>query len=86
MRPVGTFPGTTTTGAGRQGSVPGTHPGTGPGTAPGSNPGSPSFGAGIVGDRPAIVQQPRSSGMIYLLVAVLLAAISVLTYLLVASK
>jgi anti-anti-sigma regulatory factor len=80
MRPVGTFPGTTTTGQ-RQGSVPGTN-----GTGPGSNPGTPAFGAGVLGERPALVQQPRSSSMIYVLVVVLLAAISVLTYLLVASK
>jgi anti-anti-sigma regulatory factor len=85
MRPVGTFPGTHTTGSGqRQPSAPGTNGGTGPG----ANPASPAFGAGIIGDRPVLVQAapPRSSGMIYILVVVLLAAISVLTYLLVASK
>ncbi|HVV85350.1 MAG TPA: STAS domain-containing protein [Kofleriaceae bacterium] len=86
MRPVGTFPGTNPSGS-RTGTAPGTGNGggTGPGVGPGSNPGVPAFGAGIVADRPALVQ-PRSSTMIYVLVAVLLAAISVLTYLLVASK
>ena len=79
MRPVGTFPGS------NPGGRTATSPGTGPGAAT-TNPGAPAFGAGVVGDRPALIQQPRSSTMIYVLVAVLLAAISVLTYLLVASK
>ena len=83
MRPVGTFPGTTTGGGARPGSAPGSHPGTNPGPGPLTNGGA--FGAGVVGDRPALVQ-PRSSTMIYVLVAVLLAAISVLTFLLVSSK
>ena len=81
MRPVGTFPGSHPTGP-RSGTAPGTGPGTAPGTGPGP---SPTFGASVVGDRPALVQ-PRSSTMIYVLVAVLLAAISVLTFLLVSSK
>ena len=82
MRPVGTFPGSNP--GGRPGSTPGTMPGTSPGAL--TNPGgSPAFGSSIVGDRPALVQ-PRSSTMIYVLVAVLLAAISVLTFLLVSSK
>lgn len=78
MRPVGTFAGTTT--GNRHPSAPqGTNPG------PGSNPSAPAFGSSIVGDRPALAQ-PRSSGMIYVLIAVLLAAISVLTFLLASSK
>ncbi len=82
MRPVGTFPGSNP--GGRPGSTPGTAPGTSPGAL--TNPGGgPAFGSSSVGDRPALVQ-PRSSTMIYVLVAVLLAAISVLTFLLVSSK
>ena len=84
MRPVGTFAGTTTTGNRHPSAPQGTNPGTGPGSAA-SNPSAPAFGSSIVGDRPAFAQ-PRSSGMIYVLVAVLLAAISVLTFLLVSSK
>ncbi len=76
MRPVGSFAGTN----------PGSRPGFNvPGTNPGSNPGSPGFGSAVVGERPAIVQ-PKSSAIIYVLVAVLLAAIAVLGFLLFSSK
>jgi anti-anti-sigma regulatory factor len=81
---------------GQPGSNPGTGPGgTRPGKQTGSNPGSgpgsrPSFGqlgSGMSGamammDRPAVAQ-PRSNAVVYVLVAILLAAIGVLAYLLV---
>jgi hypothetical protein len=99
MRAVGTFAGTQPGSSGVRvpGTMPGSSPGTIPGTNPGqgslttnpggliTNPGGPGFGAGVVGHR-AASSQPRSSAMIYLLVAVLLAAIGVLTFLLVAGK
>ncbi len=99
MRAVGTFAGTQPGSSGVRvpGTMPGSAPGTIPGTNPGqgslttnpggltTNPGGPGFGAGVVGHR-AVSSQPRSSAMIYLLVAVLLAAIGVLTFLLVAGK
>ena len=77
MRPVGSF----------QGTNPGSRPGVAvPGTNPGSNPGAATgFGGGVVGDRPALVQ-PKSSAIIYVLVAVLLAAIGVLAFLLFSGK
>lgn len=87
MRPVGTFPGTSPgsgSGVRSAGTMPGSQPGTNPGGSL-TNPGGPAFGASVVGDRPAMVQ-PRSSAMIYVLIAVLLAAISVLTFLLLSSK
>ncbi|HUQ00896.1 MAG TPA: hypothetical protein VM261_00315 [Kofleriaceae bacterium] len=80
MRPVGSFQGT------NPGSRPGnfTNPGTNPG--PSSSTGSsPSFGAGVVSERAAMVA-PKSSAIIYVLVAVLLAAIGVLAFLLFSSK
>jgi hypothetical protein len=79
MRPVGSFQGT------NPGSRPGPSFGTSPGTNPGANAGSPAFGAGVLGDRPALVP-PKSSAIIYVLVAVLLAAIAVLAFLLFSSK
>ena len=45
----------------------------------------PAFGAGIIGDRPAMAQ-PRSSAIIYILVGVLILALGVLAFLLFASK
>jgi hypothetical protein len=77
MRPVGSF----------QGTNPGSRPGfTVPGTNPGTNPGGgPAFGASVAGERPALVQ-PKSSAIIYVLVAVLLAAIGVLAFLLFSGK
>jgi hypothetical protein len=80
MRPVGSFQGT------NPGSRPGnfTNPGTNPGIA-GSTGSSPSFGAGVVSERSAMVA-PKSSAIIYVLVAVLLAAIAVLAFLLFSSK
>jgi len=79
MRPVGSFQGT------NPGSRPGnfTNPGTNPGVS--STGSSPSFGASVAGDRPALVA-PKSSAIIYVLVAVLLAAIGVLAFLLFSSK
>lgn len=78
MRAVGSFQGT---------------PGSRPGSTPmmpapgGTNPGAalPAFGAGVIGDRPAL-GQPRSSAIIYILVGVLIVAIGVLAFLLFASK
>jgi len=78
MRAVGSF----------QGTAPGSRPGSSPGfAAPGTSPGAamPAFGAGVVGDRPALAQ-PRSSAIIYILVGVLILAIGVLAFLLFASK
>jgi anti-anti-sigma regulatory factor len=78
MRAVGSF----------QGTAPGSRPGSSPVfSVPGTNPGTPmpAFGAGIVGDRPALAQ-PRSSAIIYVLVGVLIVAIGVLAFLLFASK
>jgi anti-anti-sigma regulatory factor len=85
-------------GGSKPGAQPGSNPGTGPGgTRPGgkpTNPGStgsrPSFNsmAGMSGsamammERPAVTQ-PRSNAVVYVLVAILLAAIGVLAYLLV---
>jgi hypothetical protein len=77
----------------KPGSQPGSNPGSNPGSRPGKNngkPGSrPSFGqmpqlgggAMAMMDRPAMAQ-PRSNAVIYVLVTILLAAIGVLTYLL----
>lgn len=77
MRAVGSFQGTPS-------SRPGSSPTFSvPGTAPGVS--MPAFGAGIVGDRPALAQ-PRSSAIIYILVGVLIVAIGVLAFLLFASK
>jgi hypothetical protein len=62
-----------------------TNPGTRPGgftTNPGTNPGG---GAAAMVDRAPIVQ-PKSSAVIYVLVAVLLAAIAVLAFLLLSGK
>ena len=79
MRPVGSF----------QGTNPGSRPGFNvPGTNPGGVAGAgvvTSFGAGVVGERPALAA-PKSSAIIYVLVAVLLAAIGVLAFLLFSSK
>ncbi len=79
MRAVGSF----------QGTAPGSRPGSAPSfSLPGTNPGPssmPAFGAGIIGDRPAMAQ-PRSSAIIYILVGVLILAIGVLAFLLFASK
>ncbi|MEZ4400602.1 MAG: hypothetical protein R3B06_11320 [Kofleriaceae bacterium] len=77
MRAVGSFQGTQ--GATRPSGVSLPSVG-GPGAA--SLGSSPAFGASIVGDRPA---QPRSSTLIYVLVAVLIVAIGVLAFLLIAS-
>jgi anti-anti-sigma regulatory factor len=62
---------------------PGTRPGFG-GTSPGTNPGM-TGAAAVVGDR-GPVAQPKSSAVIYFLVAVLLAAIAVLAFLLLSGK
>jgi anti-anti-sigma regulatory factor len=59
---------------------PGTRPGFG-GTNPGTNPGA----AAMAADRAPVVQ-PKSSAVIYFLVAVLLAAIAVLAFLLLSGK
>ncbi len=76
MRPVGSF----------QGTNPGSRPGnfTSPGTNPGTS-GPPSFGGSVAAERQALVA-PKSSVIIYVLVAVLLAAIGVLAFLLFSSK
>ena len=92
----GTGPGGTGPGGTGPGSNPGTGPGAsrppGFGKQTGSNPGSrPSFnssmqagmsGAMAMANRPAVTQ-PRSNAVVYVLVAILLAAIGVLAYLLV---
>jgi len=62
---------------------PGTRPGFG-GTNPGTNPGG--GGAAIAMADRAPVVQPKSSAVIYILVAVLLAAIGVLAFLLLSGK
>ena len=60
-----------------------TNPGTKPGFgSPGTNPG---IGGAAVADRAPVVQ-PKSSAVIYVLVAVLLAAIAVLAFLLLSGK
>lgn len=61
-----------------------TNPGSRPGfgTNPGSNPG---LGGAVVAERAPVVQ-PKSSAVIYVLVAVLLAAIGVLAFLLLSGK
>lgn len=81
MRPVGSFQGT------NPGSRPGTSSyGSSPGTNPGQAAGAPAFGAGVLGDRGPALVPPKSSAIIYVLVAVLLAAIAVLAFLLFSSK
>jgi len=60
-----------------------TNPGSRPGF--GTNPGGSISGGGVMADRAPIVQ-PKSSAIIYVLVAVLLAAIGVLAFLLLSGK
>jgi anti-anti-sigma regulatory factor len=80
---LSTSPGGTSTLSGLRTSGTFTNPGSRPGfgTNPGSNPG----GGALAADRSPVVQ-PRSSAVIYVLVAVLLAAIGVLAFLLVSGK
>jgi anti-anti-sigma regulatory factor len=83
-------------GTGGGGSRPGgTGPGTGPGASFGSRPGFAGTGAGtnpgslpsapVLADRPTMAS-PRSSALVYVLVGVLVLAIGVLGFLLVANK
>jgi anti-anti-sigma regulatory factor len=79
-----TGPGSRPGGTGSFGTNPGSRPGfanTGGGSNPGTNP-----GISMQSDRSAAVVQPKSSVIVYVLVAVLLVAIGVLAFLLFAGK
>src|SRR5688500_1098743 len=79
----GTNPGGTGSMSGIRTSGTFTNPGTKPGF--GTNPGMTGSSSAVMADRAPIVQ-PKSSAVIYVLVAVLLAAIGVLAFLLLSGK